>query len=665
MRRLLVLPILVLGPVRAAAGQDPLSSYWAQVRSAATVAQVNAAEQPASGRTTAEALRRIRIYELTGERSQGREARALLERTKVAEAEDRAWRLLALGIVDARGPDSRQVLDDDAHFYDPQSLASARSVRLLRRALDLRPDLTPAAVELAEWAWDRQDTTVAREAAGHLASAPPTAASKLAEARALLLTGDDDGAARAARDAASRGAEAGVASHLLAEALLQADSTREAGVAAYFAGAAAPGDAAAAEYGAALAPILTDGEAEAWATLEPARRREWLRRFWERRAAESAMPPAERMAAHFRRLEEARRFYPLEHPLRVLQVQAPFGVSVDSRAFSLSMRGLMLVRHGDATRLAFMEQCLGSTALASGPGGGGGIICPGPPGARLRLFQTAGRLASGDSYVPFREPLVFGYQLYAFRGAGDEPEIALSVGVPVAEAARLAHDGALDVDVSAALLVPDSGAVERADSLVRTRYIPVEGDGMLLFAATLPSPRTGAVDYRIAVGGPDRRVGGLARGTMDVPELNAPGLRLSDLVVATVEAAPNFRRGPAHVALAARRAYRTGESFDFFYEIYGLTEGRRYRTEIRLDRRPGSLADRLLGVLRGNRSVELRFDGVAAAPDRVYGIQELRRVATSDLRSGIYDVSVTITDLETGTTTTRTTTLELTSQPEG
>src|SRR5690606_33579422 len=143
------------------------------------------------------------------------------------------------------------------------------------------------------------------------------------------------------------GVDPSVARHLRAWALMQHPRTSRAGMEAYYDGAAIMSAAGRAAYTRFLAPVLSADELEEWQATADAEAAGWLRRFWTRSAALNGVLPDERLVEHYRRVHRARIDFPNAAPLSVLQIQSRFVTGVDSREFGLSLRGLMLLRHGD------------------------------------------------------------------------------------------------------------------------------------------------------------------------------------------------------------------------------------------------------------------------------------------------------------------------------
>lgn len=176
-----------------------------------------------------------------------------------------------------------------------------------QQAIALDSTHAGAAVELGKLAAGSREPDDLRDAAGALSTASrPTAAPKdvwLWRARVAVLLGDPS-AAEYARCYEEHGGDVATARLLGAQAAFAA-SRDSLGAALYLDGAARMSEAAAAAYFQDLAPIARAAERKEWDDEPPARRGEWVERFWARRAAESGASPGERIAEHYHRLRVA------------------------------------------------------------------------------------------------------------------------------------------------------------------------------------------------------------------------------------------------------------------------------------------------------------------------------------------------------------------------
>ncbi len=225
---------------------------------------------------------------------------------------------------------------------DPKS----RARKAAQDALELDSLFAPAAVLLARLAVDdgrdHGDIVAARQALLGLrrnGQATPEVNSALAEVETAL---GDYHQAEAALD------EGGSAPTLVAraQALLLQPGRDDAGAAAYFAAVDTLDAASAERLFQDVGVIATAAEVADWEHADLSGRRFWLHRFWERRAADSGVTPAERLAEHYRRLALARRDY-LRNSRRgvngsgvLLAETATGGSPFDDRGVVLLKRGL-------------------------------------------------------------------------------------------------------------------------------------------------------------------------------------------------------------------------------------------------------------------------------------------------------------------------------------
>ena len=652
--------VLIAGAYALAPGAGAAQTtddYWRALTSESDAQVVLAAQAPPSiPEAIVDGLRLFRAYELSGDESAGNRARELLRRARVP-SEHRAWHALALAMVYARGPDSRLRIGGD-YITDPNSLGSARSLRLLRSALEARPDFREAGLELARWAIDREHRTTAAEADSVLATMPEDPDLLIARAELRLLLDQPGHAASLARRAQAIGADPAVARHLRAWALLQHPRTRASGVEDYYDGASRMTDAARVEYTRFLEPILTVEESRDWAATPNERAADWLRRYWNANAARAGVLPDERLAEHYRRLHRARVEFPNVAPLAVLQQQATFALGEDSRRFDLSLAGLMLLRHGDPNRLGPLQDCLSDPW----PKQGAGTICNQYGDSRLAAFQSMGGLARGDSYQPFVRPLTMLWDVYAFRGGADTTDLVFAIGLPVRSANQLVEGPDRMEGVITTILLGDSGDVVRNDS---TFSMPVprfmdplagETDAVTLFFGVLRAPAEEAVrEYRVGMSDVRRHAGTIGGGEVRMHAFR--DFSLSDVVVAPEGMPVGWRRGLVDVAFAPLATYRAGETVSIYYEIYGLPDGESYETEIELVPPAESLGERVMDLLR-DRAVRFRFSGTASAPHPVFGAQEDRTLALDGVEPGVWTLRVRVTN-EAGESAVRDATIEI------
>ncbi|NJD11535.1 MAG: hypothetical protein FIB01_14250 [Gemmatimonadetes bacterium] len=699
------LPLILLatgtlaGP---ASGQVPAAGFWQELERAGSTAEVNGLVPARElDPELAEGMRCARRYAFSHDRADAYRGRELLQRA-AARAPGDAFRQFALGAMLVRGPDARvrAFSDPDEYFISPHSLAYAQGVRALRRALALDSQLGAAALELLQLAVERGDSALAREASAALGRTPATGTGLLWEARAALDRNETERALLLSDRARSYGADVSLSQHTAAFALLQDPSTRSAGVARYFEGVRHLTGEGAREYFRAIGAIVGDGERAAWATAGLAERGEWLRRFWEHRAARAGVTLEQRLGEHYRRLQQARLSFRPESPMSDGAELSAIALGVDPRRFGLTAPGLMLMRHGDPQRLALLRHCqfgvaqLVKSRRAAGrlldalvppdaaehagdalvrtelPGDMRVVCMPGGDGqlARRLTERTLHQLAAGDSYEPpFTRRLAFVAATYAFRGPDDSTQLVAAVSLPTNAARELADaSGVLTTRLSLILVQDSTRAVARSDRIERSQLptdllAPAAPRGLTLLHAMLNTSLRQRVRYRIALtDSTGEQAGAIVGGELTVPEFDGSGPRLSDVVLAPTDVRGTWRRGEVVLSPAPGRVYRAGEPVHLFYELYGVGEGERYRTEIRAAPERAGPGENLRAFVAGRRNVvSMEFVETAGVPHEQYGLQQARMIGTEYLSPGVYRVRVRVTRLGTGESAAREGLLEI------
>lgn len=305
----------------------------------------------------------LRIYRLTGDRDDGDRARGVFAQA-VERYPDVAWAHygMALSLADAPGvriPSPGGVLNDvvlgqsiaEILKKDPRS----RARRELRRALDLDPAFGPAAVLLARLALadGGRDLGLVREARDALRAtrdagdrSPEVLRSLVDMERAL---GDYQAALAVADSSMEASTDAGTLYSAAIAMLLQPGREGQ-GARTYMKGVANLDAAAAERYYADVEPIVSPEEAAEWRANDVAGKAQWLRTFWERRAAESGVMLADRLAEHYRRLQEARARY-LRSARHGAETRGTLMPPPEGAAAMFDDRGLVLLKHGEPARV--------------------------------------------------------------------------------------------------------------------------------------------------------------------------------------------------------------------------------------------------------------------------------------------------------------------------
>lgn len=295
----------------------------------------------------------LRIYELTSDRDDSRAAQEVFERA-TERFPDVPWLQYGAGLAYASAPEIRLAGGPLQNVTVGQSVAEilgrdpkARALRSLRRALELDPSFGPAAVRLAELAVaDGRDRDALVDGRAWLVGAREAGDSSSAVLAALAdvetALGDYGAAASAASAAAAGGDPAAMVARSVA--LLLQPGSADRGTVLYFEAVDGMGEAEAERLYGDVEPIVQANEAADWKVADLEGRRQWLRRFWTRRAAESGVLVSERLAEHYGRLAIARREYLRNSRRGAAGAGALVDVAVDSSPFD--DRGLILIRRG-------------------------------------------------------------------------------------------------------------------------------------------------------------------------------------------------------------------------------------------------------------------------------------------------------------------------------
>jgi hypothetical protein len=230
---------------------------------------------------------------------------------------------------------------------DPISKAKSS----FKKALAIDPLLTNAALGLARLSLESRDRDNMKVAAAalrnmreknHGGAVVATALSQLESA-----LGNLDAAVAAASSATEMEAASASALRAQAAALLRQKGQTEAGARAYFAGVDLLDAESAGQYFEDLVAVANDAERAQWENADLETRKQFLKKFWNMRAASAGTTVGERMAEHYIRLAAAHERYRRTGK----RGAAPGGSLVlskyDADALPFDDRGLILVRHGE------------------------------------------------------------------------------------------------------------------------------------------------------------------------------------------------------------------------------------------------------------------------------------------------------------------------------
>jgi tetratricopeptide (TPR) repeat protein len=300
--------------------------------------------------TIARGFAAMRLFTITGDEERAKTARVAFEVARDIEpGEALVW--YGLGLTWASGP---ELAAEPPRFVAVHAFAEAlgsdprsRAIRALERSLELDPDLVPAAVALVAVAIRKRDHDALRLARNTLAAAHEQGRFRLdaldALARAERALGNEQPAVDAARRAAVMSGGEPSAMYELALALFAAGEDG-AGARAWFDAVDTIDPDLADRVHEDLRAIADDWEEDRWSRLDRDGRRDWLRDFWDTRAALAGEPVADRIGEHYRRLDVARARYwnrrrwgaPPSNALLLERPDLPF-----------DDRGIIYVRHGE------------------------------------------------------------------------------------------------------------------------------------------------------------------------------------------------------------------------------------------------------------------------------------------------------------------------------
>jgi hypothetical protein len=136
-----------------------------------------------------------------------------------------------------------------------------------------------------------------------------------------------------------------------AEALLRQPGRADAGAAAYFEGAALIDHTTAPRYFEQVRMIATERELAEWDTQPIEARREFIKHFWDLRAASSGKTVAERLAEHYTRLAEAQERFRRQGKRGGAPAGSMLAQKFDAEQLPFDERGLIFVRHGEPLQI--------------------------------------------------------------------------------------------------------------------------------------------------------------------------------------------------------------------------------------------------------------------------------------------------------------------------
>ncbi|NNM03943.1 MAG: hypothetical protein HKO65_02475 [Gemmatimonadetes bacterium] len=296
------------------------------------------------------------------------------------------------------------------------------------------------------------------------------------------------------------------------------------------------------------------------------------------------------------------------------------------------------------------------TAIAAG-GLGFDVASRDPGPSDVHVAAPNGDFGRG----PVR-PLPFFYDLHTFRAEGGLTTVVAAFAV---EAGELETERVGDNDryrFNVTLLLADTvlhSVTNRHDSVFVQLPRRMRDEHVLYTHIEVEAPPSRAIRQTVFMTDPtESGIGQMYWEYIRIPDYSGTELMLSDVALGQPDAQIGWERRGATLALLPTRQLPS-RAFDVYYEIYNLPAGNPYTTEITVER----VADSSGKPTADREPVSLRFAGEStAAADGT--LPELRRMGTSFAKGG-YRMTVTIEDLTTGKTASRSRTFEVQTSGRG
>lgn len=451
--------------------------------------------------------------------------------------------------------------------------------------------------------------------------------------------------------------------------------------------------------------ILSDSQRVAYASLEEPERRSYRRRFWNWNDPTAATDENEFLDEHVGRLDFALALFcddgTLEWDDRGEMV-IRFGIP-DSRIremgdISLAYGAMGIIPdsetwiYGDEElTLHFIDPSLNGryvlgmdTKSQSARGRPPTVSLKGDPDRQAppmmprsiegehaaytgKRFDDKGLVAADEvpvsyAYAPPAEPLTFFYEAITFRGQGGRTDVAVNYEIPFAELSSERRGERRSAHVDKRVRVMD----DRFEVLMTDeRHLSVltEGSDRQTMVTDEWRMDMNPGEFIVGLAVRDTATGrvGSGRSRIVVPDYDGPGLRMSDLLLASsVGDGVRFRRLGGSVVPRPSHAFRGEEDLVIYFELYGLTKDRpgesRFTVTMEVSGR-GYAKDRgwferLTSNLfpKKRHSVSSRVIGIGDVPDTAYWFA----LSLAELAEDNYDLTVTVQDVRSKEKLTRT-----------
>ena len=700
--------LLMLFVIRtsAAAQVADLSAFQDSVTRISDVATLRAMLSHRSGHASQESPADLtqrgfvafRLWQLTAERSQSKLAQ---ESFKQALKRDpvNGWAHYGLGLTYMQGPsaDPGSFVLDDVFAGLTGNDARSRAHREFTQAVMAEPPVSRATQELAENALAKNKRNVLQDARSVLqkrvASTPEDGTAWFALSEVQSELGELDSARVALESAAARGVNSSEASHVRAALLLRMRGHEAEGKKAWFDGVSQLTAPVSEIYFNDIEALLSKDERAAWQRMDLSRRADYLRSFWDVRAAMAGVTVDERLAEHYRRLAFVREQYFRQNRFGAPDQNALRQLPYSQRAI-YDDRGLIYIRHGAPFRkvgahagsefeswaykgvdgdqayhfwrdsdgedyhLMHKLNCdpawLNEAASIDRNVGRLAASCTDlnvlSVSADARQVAFAGLASESDS-PHFVKDLPFFFDLFTFRASEGRTSVVAAVAVPrdKLNMTEVASNPAYRIDLSLILVDTLTRKVIREDdSLMLATERLRKDDDLFRLHVEIALPPSKSIVQRLIISDPtEPGVGQLYGGPFPVPDYTGSKLMLSDIVLAEPGVKGKWHRGNVSLALVPTRYFKGGK-FSVFYEVYNIAPNAHYSTEIEIEPVLKSTGQKLKGIFGSKGTVRFKFEGEAT--DVKDGtMQELRRM-DAPLGAGVYRMRVTVKNLENGET---------------
>ena len=255
--------------------------------------------------------------------------------------------------------------------------------------------------------------------------------------------------------------------------------------------------------------------------------------------------------------------------------------------------------------------------------------------------------------APHAAPLPFFYDLYTFRGPDGRTAVVSAFAVEAGHLRTEEAQSRTRYRFSVTLVLVDP-ALRSVINTHDTVYVdlprPLPDDHLLYTHVQLQARPSGSTLHRVLMfDATTPGIGQLYMEDFPIPDYSGDRLMLSDIALGQPDVNSGWTRGDVTLALLPTTQFPSS-AFDVYYEIYNLPDGNPYTTEIAVEQLDPTGRGR-------NPPVRLHFSGEADADDHGF-LAELRRVETS-LEKGSYRITVTVRDLSTGHSASRSRTVEV------